>query len=426
MKNLCVSRILLISLSVILLSCGAGKQYQITSNLGTIQAYENFLKEYPKSSYAQPAAIRLKALYENRDWNIVKRSNSSFSYKKHLDSYPNGKNVSEAKSLYAKAVKDEKHLEDWNKAKSLNTIRAYEQYLSQNPSSKYSDSARSGITEIITSDWNKAKSKNSIDAYNSFIVTYPNSSFVTEARKKTTDIIDNNAWSNASSENTTASYSQYLRGFPSGNNSSIAKNRINQIQEEKLILPAWNRTQSQNTYQAYKSFLREYPNSSYAYQAKSKIQQFENTAWSKAQSLNTIASYNTFLSNFPFSDLADSARKKVIDLEVANIFKGDYGYMPPMNKTSSNRFGTTKPTTNSIEIYNNTAYELTVWYSGADSKKIILPPRNRRSFTLPNGPYKVAASVKASNVTKYAGNERLDGGEYESEFYIQTSSGFNF
>lgn len=39
-----------------------------------------------------------------------------------------------------------------------------------------------------------------------------------------------------------------------------------------------------------------------------------------------------------------------------------------------------------------------------------------------NGSYRIAASVSASNVSRYAGTESLNGGSYEVEYYISTTT----
>lgn len=411
-------------LSLLIFSCGASRQFKTATTLGTIQAYEKFIEDYPKSSKAPIAAVQLKSLYENRDWESAKRINSSSAYQNFLSAYPNSLKKNEAKRLLEKAEQEEKILAEWNKVQNINTIDAYERFLIQYPGSKYSSNARNAINGFIDKAWREANNQNSIEGYQNFLKTHPNSSYTQQANREMNKIKDTNAWRIASSKNSISAFEDYLIQFPSGLFSTDARTKIKIIEEEKYILPAWNRALSQNTYQGYMSFYRLYPNSSYASQAKYKAEGFENTDWYKARNQNTIAGYNSFISKYPSSDRAEEARKNIIDLEVENIFRGEHGYLPPMNKISSYGYGQSKPTTNTIEIYNDTAYELTVWYSGSTSKKIVLNPRRSTTFTLPNGPYKVAASVKASNVTKYAGNENLTGGSYESKFYIESRYGF--
>ena len=77
-----------------------------------------------------------------------------------------------------------------------------------------------------------------------------------------------------------------------------------------------------------------------------------------------------------------------------------------MSKTSSEY---TYTPTNDIEIYNNTKYILTVRYSGVESMKIVLSPKEKKTINLKNGDYRVTASVNAANVTNYAGKEKLEG-----------------
>ena len=77
--------------------------------------------------------------------------------------------------------------------------------------------------------------------------------------------------------------------------------------------------------------------------------------------------------------------------------------------------------TSSISIYNRTSYNLTLLYSGPDSKRIVISPNQTGYITLRNGSYKIAASVSASNVRNYAGSENLRGGSYSAEYYIVTS-----
>jgi hypothetical protein len=106
----------------------------------------------------------------------------------------------------------------------------------------------------------------------------------------------------------------------------------------------------------------------------------------------------------------------VIDKEVDGIFRGEHGNLPSMERTSyiTGDYST-------VSIYNNTSYTLTIRYSGSDSRKINILSRQRSSISLPNGKYRIAASVNASNVRSFAGTENLSGGEYDSNYYIQTS-----
>ncbi len=142
----------------------------------------------------------------------------------------------------------------------------------------------------------------------------------------------------------------------------------------------------------------------------------ESSAWKTAQKENTLAAYNKYLERYPNGAHAKAADKKVIDLSVSNIFAGDHGSLPGMDKTSYSSSGK-----NTISVRNDTQYTLTLLYSGPDSKRLVLSPRSSGTVYLPNGSYRVAASVAAANVRSYAGTETLTGGSYDVSYYISTS-----
>lgn len=413
-------------LACLLFSCAAKKQFQLASTLNTIQSYEDFLEEYSKSPQAIDAASRLRSLYESRDWGIAKNINSSSSYRNYLDTYPNGAFQVVANKYLKEAELKEKTQADWKAAQSRNSIDGYENFLKKYPNSEFSRKAMTAINGIIQGEWNKVKSSDDLGLLDEFAKKYPKTRQAELALEEINEIRDLSAWEIADEENSISSYNRYLSSSPRGNYAYTAKSRINKIEEERYVLPEWEKATTLNNYKAYKNFYSLYPNSSYANTAKSRMEMIESRDWRKANSSNSISGYKNYISNYPNTEMADIARKRIIDLEVENIFKGDYGYLPPMNKTSTFGYGQTRPKTNTIEIENDTRYVLTVWYSGNTSKKIILNPGQNSTFSLPNGSYKVAASVKASNVTNYAGNENLSGGSYESKFYIETRKGFNF
>lgn len=371
---------------ILLASCGPSKHYRLASEANSTEAYEAFIKRYPNARESIYAQTKLNILYEQESFQRARRINSIDAYRGYLKDYPRGKFAEEARSEIIKIErlqKEERDRLEWEKVLGENSLSSFQRYLSSNPNSKYATNARSKIQEIDKKEWEKASRLNSKE-----------------------------------------SYEDYLRLLTNGSNSSEARRRIKQIEDERYILPIWTKTQKTNTYQAYKEFYDSHRNSSYAYQAKQKMDSFDYSAWNTAKSSNSIGAYQRYISSYPQGNFVNDANKRIIDLEVENIFKGDYGYLPPMTKKTGSVFGNTRPTTNKISVFNNTSYTLTVWYSGPESKKIVLNPGRKINFELVNGSYKVAASVNAANVTKYAGNERLDGGDFESEFYIQTRRGF--
>jgi outer membrane protein assembly factor BamD (BamD/ComL family) len=357
----------------LLSSCGVTKKYEQAKSLKSISLYEDYVSKYPRSKYLNQAKTELNVLYEERDW----------------------KSASQA-----------------------NTITAYKRFLSDYPYSKYGVNSEAKIKEIhVREAWSKSSNINTIYAFENFLNTYPDSRYAFDARNKIEQLKDNLAWNEAESQSTVMSYKKYINEFPNGARKATALDRLKEIE---VIEPAWNRAFKTNTPAAYRYFLNDYSRSSYSSRAREKLSILESKYWRRATSQKSIAQYQKYLDNFPSGEHIAEAEKAIIDKEVDDIFKGDHGLLPPMSRTGS---GYAYATTNDIEIYNNTNYTLTVRYSGSVvSKKIVLKPKQKEKFTLQNGEFRVAASVNAANINNYAGDEKLEGGIYTSEFYILTES----
>lgn len=177
-----------------------------------------------------------------------------------------------------------------------------------------------------------------------------------------------------------------------------------------------------NTYDAWNAYQKSVPSDDYRDSQDKKDAadtrwSTDNSAWQTASSVNSITSYQKYLDLYPYGKYKSTAESKLIDLQVDATFAGEHGYLPEMDKTS---YGGSS--TSTISVYNNTSYTLTLLYSGKESKKLVLAPNSRGNLRLKNGTYRIAASVSVSNVQRYAGSETLNGGGYEVEYYISTST----
>lgn len=137
----------------------------------------------------------------------------------------------------------------------------------------------------------------------------------------------------------------------------------------------------------------------------------ESSAWKSAFESQSQYGYTRYLELYPNGKHA----RQAVDWLVDNVYQGSYGSLPSMDK-----IGYSNSARSTISIFNRTEYKLTVLYSGKDSKGLVLQPGTSGKVTLPNGGYRVAASVSASNVRSFAGSESLTGGNYEVTYYIET------
>lgn len=260
------------------------------------------------------------------------------------------------------------------------------------------------------------------EKYEAYLKRYPNGKYVKEA---TSFIVDYYAEqplqktsSLYSSSISTLFHFESVRDLFPG---SALEHRMDSLIEAKVNLEYQKALDSETVegWELYKILVSE----KYWRDADQRIEDInsrlwgtDSQAWKTAQKQNTLTAYNRYLELFPKGAHAKAADKKVIDLSVTNIFAGDHGTLPGMDRTSYSSSGS-----NIITVSNDTQYTLTLLYSGPDSKRLVLSPRSSGSVRLPNGTYRVAASVAATNVRSYAGTETLSGGGYDVSYYISSS-----
>lgn len=142
----------------------------------------------------------------------------------------------------------------------------------------------------------------------------------------------------------------------------------------------------------------------------------EESAWEYACGRNMIADYEEYESLYPKGKHVKEAESRVVSLYVDNVFRNEHGSLPAMSQTSSKG-----GSSSTVTVENATSYVLTVYYNGADGKRLIVSPRGTQSVVLANGFYRIAASVDDSRVIPFAGTENLTGGNYDVRYYITTT-----
>ena len=269
----------------------------------------------------------------------------------------------------------------------------------------------------------------SIDQCEMYMRNYRYSENANNVQQILLNLLVDNARSYGRTKNTSTSTSVYaisktpleeLSEFANDNQSNKF-GREASIQLTSICDSLYKIAKKKATIAAWRAYQQAVP-SSFFKDSESQIENIENQrwnteakAWSTAKNENTISAYKKYKNLYPNGAHIPQAERKIIDLEVANVFAGNHGSLPSMDKTSWGSGPTVY-----ISVKNSTSYILTLRYSGPDSKKIVISPGGTSSVTLKNGKYKVAASVNASNVRNYAGVEDLSGGSYSVEYYIST------
>jgi cell division protein FtsN len=89
-----------VALAVMLALAGCSRQqsdWQKTRETNTADAYEQFLKKYPRGEFTAQAEARAKELYEERDWQKARDADTPEAYQAFLKQYPEGKWTEEAR-----------------------------------------------------------------------------------------------------------------------------------------------------------------------------------------------------------------------------------------------------------------------------------------------------------------------------------------
>jgi outer membrane protein assembly factor BamD (BamD/ComL family) len=256
-----------------------------------------------------------------------------------------------------------------------------------------------------------ASFRDKVSSYDGFVSRFPSSDYTSDAKERIRVLREDEIWSAADGLGQIETLRSYIRVYHDGKYLDEAKKQIATITDNQWVPISYSRSEAE-----IRRYLKSYPETSKLAAAEARIQELYNDFdWVKEQ--DTLEHYRRFATRYPAHSQMAAIEKRIIDLEVKEIAAGEYGEMPRAQALSYGGSST------EVEVENKTRYELTVRYSGPESKKLVIPVAATRSVTLVPGAYKVAASVNAANVTNYYGSDYMEGGRYSSSFYIETSFG---
>ncbi len=254
-----------------------------------------------------------------------------------------------------------------------------------------------------------ALSRDKVSSYDGFVARFPSSDYTLNAKERIRELREDEIWSAADGAGKIETLRSYIRVYPDGKHLDDAKQQTASIADSQ-----WTPISNSRSEAEIRRYLKSYPETSKLAMAEARIQELYNDFyWVKEQ--DTLEHYRRFATRHPTHTQIAAIEKRIIDLEVKEIAAGKYGAMPRAQALS---YGGTSTV---VEVENKTGYELTVRYSGPDSKKLVIPVGATRSINLVPGAYQVAASVDAANVTNYYGSDTMQGGRYSSNFFIQSS-----
>ena len=201
----------------------------------------------------------------------------------------------------------------------------------------------------------------------------------------------------------------YLKAFPNGEFAEIVKELIPNIEME-----LWQKNKSSSDEDVLNDLLATITTPEIKDEISKRINDLYKD-FSFVSKKDTKEAYSRFIELAPQHPEVNTAKKRLIDLEVAEIAKGEYGTLPASSPVSYS-YGTTAE----IELKNDTQYTTTIRHSGVESLKTTLSAYEKKTITLPVGSYKVAVSAEGSKVRPFYGTNQIQAGRYIESFYIQS------
>jgi len=256
-----------------------------------------------------------------------------------------------------------------------------------------------------------ASYKDTAEGYENFIERFPGAALIHPASERIRKLREDEIWAKASGSADVTLLRDYVSNYHDGKYITQARNKLREIADAKW--PAISQSRSELE---IRKFIKENRETSKRAEADALLEAlYDDYEWVRGQ--DSLFYYKRLAERFPKHPKIDSINKRIIDLEVKKIASGKYGELPQAEAIS---LGGTEA---HVEVKNNTGYELTVLYSGPDSKKLVLAIGDTKTVTLPPGNYQVAASVSAADVRNFYGKDSLRGGRYAGSFYIERKYG---
>ena len=285
--------------------------------IGTRQAYQNFLESCPVYSYAtyyrNKARKHLCEIEEELSWSLAKGTNTTASYRDYISNSTLKLHISEAKERHEELL--------WAMAKFRNDEYSYKSYITSTYLNKYLSEAKIRIEEVL---WQNALSENTLQAFRKY-----NSKSKSPRNELSQKLAEFNEqyWEEAQRKDTIAAYDDFLSEFSDGDNANAARARREQLRQEEADHSLWRTALTNNTIVGYKKYIAKSILKLHNEEAEDRINGFDNTEWKEACRIDSIYNYNGYLQKFPSGIHVGEARDKINKIEAKQSFKAASKYL---------------------------------------------------------------------------------------------------
>ena len=355
-------------------------------SVDSIDAYQNFLKQYPRGRYNLVARRKLndlleKQLNEEDDnlWKNAERTGTLSSYIHYVTCSRKKLHLSEAKRKIDKFR--------WNVALNRGTLDAFQTYLNETDLGLYRDQAQRKVEDLLWERacrlntehsyrnyiksslqkthrtdayiaieliyWKYALSNDSVEYYNEYLSKSKSlfsefdtptmnrtsnefklyNSKVTENRNQAyvrLDKLEEELWTKLAREDLLIGYEFYLKQFPLGKYIGECNQRVSKLRDEEKEENLWKKARMSHSLTGYRNYLKDTILNKHKEEALEKIFQYDEEAWQKAESIDTEESYRSYVEQFPSGIHIHDANRKIESINSTERIKKGCGWILAM------------------------------------------------------------------------------------------------
>lgn len=171
--------------------------YADAVELDTLEAYQQFVENYPNSEYVERAQKRIDE-FDEAEWQKALNRNTREAYESYLEQFPTGLHAAEARAILERMdAEDEERAQAaaaqaareralWQTAQEERTIEAVDAYLTPFPAGRFSSEARALRATLANAAadraaWRQAEQLDTRQGYEAYLAGYPRGQFVPNA-----------------------------------------------------------------------------------------------------------------------------------------------------------------------------------------------------------------------------------------------------